>query len=121
MADIRYFSDADGEARELRSVTQMRNAEFAARFPGVKGRRADGYTMWVGLPDGGRVRFVGDTADYLPVTRAITYKNFPSRHQCNAKCLGGKVNGTCECQCGGKNHGAGMFTTLVTKEVEVAL
>jgi len=43
----------------------------------------------------------------------ITYKQFPSRHECNAKCLNGKHNGTCECQCGGKNHGAGMFTKLL--------
>lgn len=31
----------------------------------------------------------------------------------NAKCLNGKHNGACECQCGGVNHGRGMFTTLL--------
>ena len=113
MANIKHFSDFNGETIELRTITQMDNKEFARRFPDVKGRRADGFTMWVGLGPNGHTRFVGDTADLLPVTRSIEYKQFPSRHQCNAKCLGGKVNGTCECQCGGKNHGAGMFTSLL--------
>jgi hypothetical protein len=107
MANIKNFSDFDGETRELRAITQMGNKEFAARFPGVKGMRADGYTMWVGHVT------TGPDLGLLPVTRKIEYKSFPSRHECNAKCMGGKVNGTCECKCGGKNHGAGMFTALV--------
>jgi hypothetical protein len=106
MADIRYFSDLDGTTQPLRYLTQMENAKFAAAFPGVKGRRADGYTMWVGHPTTG--------ADcLLPVTRMIEFKAHPSKHVCNARCLGGKVNGTCECQCGGRNHGAGMFTRIL--------
>ena len=57
----------------------------------------------------------GATMDHqaLPVTRKIEFKSFPSRHECNAKCLNGKHNGACECQCGGKNHGAGMFSRLL--------
>jgi hypothetical protein len=105
VANIRNFSDYTGEAIELAFVTSMPNAEFRARFPGVRGIRYDGYTMWVGRNAAG--------AAYLPVTRKIEYKAQPSRHECNAKCLNGKHTGTCECRCGGKNHGAGMFTQLI--------
>lgn len=109
MANIKYFSDTTGEATELKFVTAMDNKEFAARFPGVKGLRYDGFSMLVGHTTGYRANLEG----FLPVTRKIEYKAFPSRHECNAKCLNGKHNGTCECQCGGKNHGAGMFTRLM--------
>lgn len=100
---IRYFSDIDGAVEELRAVHQLDNAQFRAQWPGVKGMRADGYTMWVGYG------LVG----LYPVTRKIEYKAFPSKHACNSKCLNGKHNGVCECQCGGKNHGAGMFTRFL--------
>lgn len=103
MATFKYFSDIDGEAIELSSPWNMSNKEFAAKFPGVKGLKADGYSMWVG--------YRGN--EVLPLTRRIEYKRNPSLHVCNAKCLGGKINGTCECQCGGKNHGAGMFSRLL--------
>ncbi len=106
MDRIRYFSDINGETVALKGVHGIRNAEFAARFPGVKGFRYSGFDMWVGHPVSGPDRI-------LPVTRKIDYKSFPSRHECNAKCMGGKLNGTCECQCGGKNHGVGMFSRLL--------
>ena len=48
-----------------------------------------------------------DSHELLPVERAIQYRKFASLHVCNAKCVNGKHNGTCECQCGGKNHGLG--------------
>lgn len=40
------------------------------------------------------------------VSRVIQYKAKPSRHICDARCMGaqGKTQ-TCECSCGGKNHG----------------
>jgi len=106
MANIKHFSDIGGVATLLKGSYGMDNKEFALRFPGVKGLRCDGYTMWVGYPLEG-------TGGQMPVTRKIEYKAFPSRHECNAKCMGGKINGTCECQCGGRNHGAGMFTQLL--------
>jgi len=105
MANIKKFSDYTGEAIELTFFNSIANAEFSARFPGVKGIRYDGYTMWIG-------RAAGST-QWLPVTRKIEYKAFPSKHECNAKCLNGKHTGTCECKCGGKNHGAGMFSSLL--------
>jgi hypothetical protein len=105
MANIKKFSDYTGEAVELEFQNAIPNAEFAARFPGVKGIRYNGYSMCIG-------RATGST-QWLPVTRKIEYKSFPSKHECNAKCLGGKHTGKCECKCGGKNHGAGMFSTLL--------
>jgi hypothetical protein len=40
----------------------------------------------------------------LPVARKIDYKNNPSLHVCNEKCMGASKY-VCECSCGGKNHG----------------
>jgi hypothetical protein len=103
MARFKYFSDMNGETVELTGgLVQMNNADFAERFPGVKGRNADGYSKWVSMGPRG----------WLPVTRTIEYKSNPSLHECNAKCLNGKCNGVCECQCGGKNHGRGTATVI---------
>lgn len=104
---INKYSDVNGATVALSSMTQMDNALFRAKFPGVKGIRADGYSMWVGMPA------EGSGSDLLPVTRMINMKANPSKHECNTKCLNGKHNGSCECQCGGRNHGRGMFTGLV--------
>jgi hypothetical protein len=100
MANFKAFNGTEELKRFIVSV-----AEFNSMFPGIKGMNAG----WAGD------KYVGRTADgrVLPVERLIEYKQFPSRHECNAKCLNGKHNGTCECQCGGKNHGAGMFTKLM--------
>jgi hypothetical protein len=102
---FRYFSDTNGEAVELKKPFGMLNKDFAARFPGVKGFRCDGFTMLAGYPEG--------SCEPLPITRKIEYKAFPSKHECNTKCLNGKSTGTCECRCGGKNHGRGMFTSML--------
>ena len=104
MAQFKYFSDIDGQTIELTGLTTVDNADATARFPGIKAMRADGFSRWAARAADGRV---------LPVTRMIEMKRNPSRHACNAKCLNGKHNGACECQCGGKNHGAGMFTGLL--------
>jgi hypothetical protein len=106
MANFKYFCDINGEAVELKALHQISNAKFAALWPDVKGIRADGYTKWVAHTATGEDKI-------LPVTRMIEMKRFPSRHVCNAKCLNGKVNGACECACGGVNHGRGMFTSLL--------
>jgi hypothetical protein len=113
MTSIRHFSDLGGQAVELGAIAPMGNAEFAARFPGVRGRRYDGYSMMVGFPAGR-----AHASQALPVTRSIQYKSNPSLHVCNAKCVGGKVNGVCECRCGGKNHGVGTFTSQLAKRTE---
>jgi hypothetical protein len=96
----RYFHGAD----ELVRVFMAPKAQFI-ELNGVtsKVNWIDAYT-----------RLVGTTADgrKLPVERAIQYKRFASLHDCDARCMGGKPNGTCECSCGGKNHGRGFFTRL---------
>lgn len=106
MATINYYSDVNGQTVQVKAMHQLDNKRFAAAFPGVKGIRADGYTKWVGHP-------VEGPDAIMPITRMIEMKRFPSRHECNAKCLNGKHNGACECQCGGKNHGRGMFTNML--------
>lgn len=105
MANFKSFCDWNGQTVELGyGYVPMRNAEFAALFPGVKGIRCDGFTMYVGTVDkSGRGGENGQ--NYLPVTRRIEYKARPSLHECNAKCMNGSHRGVCECRCGGKNHG----------------
>ena len=105
MASFKYFFDGHDEtALELHGLTSMGLKEFRDRFPGVRALRMDGYSVKMARSESG---------DLLPVTRAIEYKTRPSLHHCNAKCLHGKCTGTCECRCGGKNHGRGMFSDLV--------
>lgn len=104
-ATFKSFSDYNGQTVELEyGYGLMRNAEFTRRFPGVKGIRSDSFDMYVGLVSKDD-RPGKDGKDWLPVTRRIKYKTQPSLHECNAKCMGGKHTGTCECRCGGKNHG----------------
>lgn len=95
MARMRYFCDLGPgpEPVPLQGVWPMANSEFAQRFPGVAGLRADGYSRWVGYPLEG-------PGSPLPVTRRIVYKAQPSRHECNAKCLH-ELNKVLR-ECGGK-------------------
>jgi predicted hotdog family 3-hydroxylacyl-ACP dehydratase len=101
MATIKHFSDFNGRTVELVGVQPMKNADFAVCFAGIKGRRYDSFTMRVGVIAGSR--------DLLPVTRVIEFKSNPSLHICSSKCMNAKPNGTCECSCGGKNHGVSGF------------
>lgn len=110
MAKTLYFN---GET-ELKSLQAMDNKEFAQRFPGVKGRRFDGYAKWVGRPVHMTEKFIPglgwDKSDLLPVERVISYSARPSKHECDARCMnasGRTMN--CECSCGGKNHGRAAF------------
>lgn len=110
MAKTLYFN---GEI-ELTRIVGMNNVEFAKRFPGVKGRRFDGYAMQVGSPVGHASVFVAgegwNHGPLLPVERIINFKSNPSRHECDARCMnatGRTMN--CECSCGGKNHGKATF------------
>jgi hypothetical protein len=47
------------------------------------------------------------TGEWLPVTRTLRYRVNASKHECGTKCLNGSPRGTCECKCGGRNHGMG--------------
>mgnify|MGYP001609886570 CR=1 FL=1 len=96
----KMFCDRDGQTIELTGyVVPMKKAEFAAKFPGVKGYKYDGFDMQTAR---------GEDGQYYPVTRKITYKAFASKHKCDARCLFAKGRTmNCECACGGKNHGRG--------------
>lgn len=106
MAAIKHFADVNGQAVELTGVWGLDNADFAKAFPGVKGRRYDGFKRMVGTPAGVPALDV----NALPVTRSIEFKSNPSKRLCDARCLNatGRIM-KCECSCGGKNHGAGSF------------
>lgn len=84
---------------QLERVCCIPNAQFEA----IGGKRSranwcDSFQRLAGIAPDGSLR---------PVDRAIAYRRQPSLHECNAKCMGGKPTGTCECSCGGKNHGIG--------------
>ncbi len=103
MACMKYFNGTN----ELKSIYGMAREAFAKAFPGVKGRRYDGFTMMVGYPTDG----IGGP---VPVERVIEFKSNPRRHACDSRCLNaqGKVM-RCECACGGQNHGRGAFSSLI--------
>lgn len=99
MAFIKNYSDFGGETVEIVSkyLIPVRNEEFAKLFPGVKGRRMDGFSRYTGKDAAGRI---------LPVTRSIERKARPSNHKCDDRCTNAK-GFKCECSCGGANHGKG--------------
>lgn len=82
---------------EGKGLQPLPNAEFAKRFPGVKGKRSDSFDMFVTFNEAGEA---------MPVTRMIDFKKNPSLHKCDARCRHAKGT-SCECSCGGKFHGAG--------------
>jgi len=107
MANVKNFSDFNGKTTELfGQISGMDNAKFAIAFPALKGSRYDSFSMKVGYAAGSR--------EPLPLTRSVTFKSFPSCHECNARCINatGRVM-NCECKCGGKNHGRGAFNCSV--------
>lgn len=92
---IKNFSDFGGQTLEVINTYPIKNTDFEKLFPGVKGTKNDSFSK--------RVARHGLTI--VPVTRVIEFKKNPSLHECNSKCMGAKGHGTCECRCGGKNHG----------------
>jgi hypothetical protein len=90
----KYFS---GDI-QLMSAYPMRRHLVRAKFPTGTIRKYDDFSLLVGSESG----LIG--ADWLPVTRAVQYKENGSKHKCDARCLNAKGH-TCECECGGKNHG----------------
>lgn len=109
MSKVLYFSGTT----QLDVVAPMPTKEFTAAFGDAHAKRYDGFNKLVG--------FVGklDTynhekkcwnrsafVDAMPVTRVIFRKANPSNHKCGARCRHAK-GGQCECECGGKYHGAG--------------
>ncbi len=96
MYSMRYFNGTT----QLKNIQPVPNDKFLS-LGGVKSKANyyDSFKRLVGL---------SDTNEMLPVDRAIQYRKYASLHVCNTKCLNGKTTGTCECQCGGKNHGLGV-------------
>jgi hypothetical protein len=88
MANMKYFAGAN----ELSGVHEGKNGKLFGFVSKSDLHFVDGQG-WIG---------------YVQVDRTIEYKRFPSRHECDARC----INATglvmkCECSCGGKNHGRG--------------
>ena len=78
----------------------MNRREYASRFPDTQGIKASPSEYHVGHMPGTPWRDVNLT----PVTRVIDYKKNPSLHKCDARCMNARGR-SCECSCGGKNHG----------------
>lgn len=93
MSTAHYFAGTEPVA----TYWPMKNAEFAAKFPGAAAKRYDSFSRMVGRNAAGEI---------VPVTRVIFRKANPSNHKCDARCRHAKGN-NCECSCGGKYHGAG--------------
>ena len=118
MANVKHFADIAGQTIALTNIRTMDRKEFALAFPGVTGKRCDSFSLYVG--NSAEVTPVWDTVarrygPLYPVTRMITYKSQPSRHECDARCMnatGRTMN--CECACNGKNHGRGSSLNCVS-------
>ena len=96
---VKYFTEFGGETVELPWVSMIPNREFEALFPGIKGRRADSFSRYVGYLDAAGKQPV-------PTFRTIEFKRSPSLHKCDARCQHAKGR-SCECSCKGANHGRG--------------
>lgn len=86
MAKFKHFAEHQGGTVELTSVYH------------------DGHIQTT--PD----HFYGYAPDgtLLQCSRKIKFKSNPSRHECDSRCTHAKGRTmTCECSCGGKNHGRG--------------
>jgi hypothetical protein len=102
MANFKYFTTCQNKQVEL---SRVRCIAFEQFFDVARGCHRDVSHKPYGFEG------ICEACGNLHVAqRQIEYKSFPSRHECSVKCMGGKANGTCECKCGGKNHGAGAFS-----------
>jgi hypothetical protein len=102
MALRHYFDSPKGSTFPLTNVqaypADLYTKQVGRHFPDIVGlRNASG--ILVGYDENGLS---------FPVTRRIEYKSYPSKHECDARCMfaSGKVM-KCECACGGRNHGKG--------------
>lgn len=100
---VKYFATVAGQVEELPRVNYVPR-DPAKRFRneqniiiGARVVKADAYTFAVGRASDGQL---------YAAERVVQRKANPSNHKCGAKCrhATGKV---CECECGGKFHGAG--------------
>lgn len=96
MATTKYFSGTTLLSSGIRLIA---NAEFATRWPGVKGVKSDSFEMLAAFT-------IANPPELMPITRVIYRKARPSNHKCDARCQNAKGH-NCECSCGGQFHGAG--------------
>ena len=91
--DMKYYSDKT----ELKNIFSIKNVSFEA-IGGTKNKHNyfDSFRRLVGYSTEAHI--------VLPVTRKIQYKRNPSKHKCSARCRSATGH-SCECECGGKNHG----------------
>ena len=91
-------------------------------------KTADGHTREALALADGRLFEIDNGLCYLPCrsgcgrVRVATKVDgkFNAGKECNAKCMGGKVNGSCECSCGGKNHGVGQLGNSLSQLLKAA-
>lgn len=85
MANIKYFADVAGE------TFSFTNVDHRGGSAGTWG-------------------WCAERKEWMKITRRVQYKAFPSKHVCDARCMGatGRTM-NCECSCGGKNHGKMAF------------
>jgi hypothetical protein len=99
---MKFFSGTE----QVFDAIPMDGKAFVAAFGDAPAKRYDSFSKLVGFARDthsiDRVKYVGAK----PVTRVIDFKKNPSLHKCDARCRHAKGN-SCECECGGKYHGAG--------------
>jgi hypothetical protein len=85
MANFKYFTECGNETVQLANV--FHDGQF--------GTKASNFV--------GTCSVCGQRHQAM---RKVEYKAHPSKHECNAKCMGAHGRSmVCECKCGGKNHG----------------
>ena len=95
---FKYFSGT----REVQvNGAIMSNKEASVRFPGVKVKRYDSFSVMVGYTTDAMPLM----EEILPITRVIRYNENGSKHECDSRCRNAKGS-DCECSCGGRYHGA---------------
>ncbi len=94
MATFKYFADVNGQTFELSHVEHDGHIS-------TKAAHFRGFPPGVDLTTAKR-------SDKVQATRKVEYKRNPSKHKCGPRCLNA-TGFLCECECGGKNHGAGNF------------
>lgn len=115
MANFAYFADLqNGETVEFKA---HREPTFVDRMGCQRYRVVEPKVQRCLPTDGSADASTGNVLcgyiagrGWTRITRTVTMKANPSRHECDARCMnasGRTMN--CECSCGGANHGKGAF------------
>jgi hypothetical protein len=100
---IKHFAECAGSIVELARIHWADTREFERIIgrpaaPGEKLTREGRLFAFGSCADCGRIH---------PSGRRILYSKQPRGHACNSLCMSA-TGPSCECRCGGKNHGAGF-------------